>query len=86
MEGLTKSEVGAYEAKTRLAELLDRVEAGGRVTITRHGRPAAQLIPIPGGAEETVDEAVKALLAFRAGHSLGPNLSVGDLIREGRKG
>ena len=37
--------VGAYEAKTRLSELLDRVEKGEQIVITRYGRPIARLIP-----------------------------------------
>ena len=37
--------VGSFEAKTKLAELLDKVEAGEPVTITRHGRPVAKLVP-----------------------------------------
>ena len=40
------STVGSFEAKTRLAELLDKVEAGETVTITRRGKPVAQLIPV----------------------------------------
>ena len=39
------SSVGAYDAKTRLSELLDRVERGEQIVITRHGRPIARLIP-----------------------------------------
>lgn len=38
--------VGAFEAKTHLSELLQRVERGERVTITKHGRPVAQLVPV----------------------------------------
>ena len=78
-------EVGAYEAKTRLSELLDRVEAGERITITRHGRPVAHLTPAAGGQESTVDEAIDALLEIRAGHRLGPDLDTRSLIAEGRK-
>jgi prevent-host-death family protein len=37
--------VGAYEAKTHLAALLDRVESGETLTITRNGRPVARLVP-----------------------------------------
>ncbi len=36
--------VGAFEAKTKLSELLDRVERGEEVTITRHGKPIARLV------------------------------------------
>ena len=37
--------IGAYDAKTRLSELLDRVERGEQIVITRHGRPIARLVP-----------------------------------------
>ena len=37
--------VGAFEAKTKLSELLDRVAAGEEIVITRHGKPAARLVP-----------------------------------------
>ena len=36
-------QVGAFEAKNTLGSLLDRVEAGEDILITRHGRPAAKL-------------------------------------------
>lgn len=39
-------EVGAFEAKTHLSELLAAVEAGETVTITRRGRPVARLVPV----------------------------------------
>jgi prevent-host-death family protein len=40
-------EVGAFEAKTHLSQLLDAVEAGERIVITRHGKPVAELSPPP---------------------------------------
>ena len=36
--------VGIFEAKTHLSSLLDEVEKGGEVTITRHGKPVAKLV------------------------------------------
>ena len=38
-------EIGAFEAKNKLGMLLDRVEFGEEITITRHGRPIARLVP-----------------------------------------
>jgi prevent-host-death family protein len=38
--------VGAFEAKNKLGQLLDLVEQGEEVTITRHGREVARLVPI----------------------------------------
>lgn len=78
-------EVGAYEAKTHLSQLLDRAERGERITITRHGRAVALLGPAPGAPDRTVDEAVSELQALRRHHRLAPGESVVDLIREGRK-
>ncbi|HOA73988.1 MAG TPA: type II toxin-antitoxin system prevent-host-death family antitoxin [Phycisphaerae bacterium] len=40
------SVIGAYDAKTRLSELLERVEKGEELIITRHGRPIAKLVPV----------------------------------------
>lgn len=38
-------EIGAFEAKNKLGMLLDRVEHGEEIIITRHGKPIARLIP-----------------------------------------
>jgi prevent-host-death family protein len=38
--------IGAFEAKTHLSTLLDRVAKGEKITITRHGVPSAMLVPI----------------------------------------
>jgi len=42
---LPANEVGAFEAKNTLGTLLDRVERGDQIVITRHGKPVARLIP-----------------------------------------
>lgn len=42
-------EIGAFEAKNTLGSLLDRVEQGEEIVITRHGKPVARLIPSSGG-------------------------------------
>jgi prevent-host-death family protein len=56
-------EVGAYEAKTRLAALLDAVAGGETVVITRRGRPIARLVPA--GTSEDVAAVVARLKAAR---------------------
>ena len=38
-------EVGAFEAKNKLSELLDLAESGEEIVITRHGKEAARLVP-----------------------------------------
>ncbi len=61
-------EVGVLEAKNRLSELLDRVERGEAVTITRHGRPVAELTPLRRKpTPEQLDEIFKAVRKAREG-------------------
>jgi prevent-host-death family protein len=44
-------EVGAFEAKNTLGTLLDCVERGEEIVITRHGKPVARLVPNVGGID-----------------------------------
>lgn len=56
--------VGAYDAKTRLSELLDRVERGEQIVITRHGKPIARLVPAGGHDKAAAHAAVARLVAL----------------------
>ena len=56
--------VGAYDAKTRLSELLDRVEKGEQIVITRHGKPVARLIREGGRDRVAARAAVARLFAL----------------------
>jgi len=64
-------EVGAFEAKNKLSELLDLAEQGEEIIITRHGKEAARLVPPKGTVNR--DEARAAMQRIRdrakeAGH------------------
>ncbi|MBL8930699.1 MAG: type II toxin-antitoxin system prevent-host-death family antitoxin [Kineosporiaceae bacterium] len=74
--------VGAYEAKTHLARLLQRVEAGESVAITRHGREIARLVPVQHRADAAT--AVAELRIARTGIRRG-EASIRELINEGRR-
>lgn len=80
-------EIGAYEAKTHLPKLLERVEKGERFVITRHGRPIAELTPIAerdsAGIRKAVGElrSVRKTLA-RRGVRLKDILGSGESLRE----
>ena len=76
--------VGAYEAKTRFARLIERVERGERIVITRHGTPVAVLQPIEGGPSLPPEQVIAALKTFRRGRRL-EGLPVRELIEEGRQ-
>lgn len=72
------SEIGAYEAKTHLPRLLDAVEAGATITITRNGRAVARLTPI-----QDAKAAAERILSLRADISKG-KLSMRALIEQRR--
>ena len=77
--------VGAYEAKTRFSQLLERVAAGEEITITRHGNPVARLVPVlPAYSIECRREAILKMRELASRNRLG-GLRVQDLIAEGRK-
>jgi len=76
--------VGAYEAKTHLPRLLDEVEKGERITITKHGRPVAVLVPPDSAPERDVDAIMARIREFRKGNRLD-GLSIKELINEGRR-
>lgn len=59
------SEIGAYEAKTHLPKLLERVEKGERFVITRHGRPVAELVPVSERDTKRVRRALAGLRDMR---------------------
>jgi len=79
------TEVGAFEAKTRLSELLRKVDQGERFTITVRGRAVAQLIPAKSERDQLrVDEAVRGLLNFPRVEGVQGE-TILEWIREGRK-
>jgi prevent-host-death family protein len=76
--------LGAFEAKTRLSSLLDKVEAGETVTITRHGKPVARLIAVERADRERVDEVFDKLEELRRKSTLG-GIDWKELRDAGRK-
>lgn len=77
-------EIGAFEAKNRLGTLLDWVEQGEEIVITRRGKPVARLVRNrPGGSREDAREAARNVRAMSKGVTLG-GLKIKDLIAEGR--
>lgn len=76
--------VGTFEAKTHLSSLLERVERGEEITITRHGKAVARLVPVGAIGRARLEDTVARLKAFRKGRRLGDR-SVKALIEEGRR-
>jgi len=78
-------EVGAFEAKNRFGALLDWVEKGEEIVITRRGKAVARLVPSDADFDrERAAQAVARIVARRAGVKLG-GLKIKDLVSEGRR-
>jgi len=75
--------IGAFEAKTKLSELLDRVTHGGSFTITKHERPVARLIGFQADLSTQRTKATAALRALRGRYAL-QGLDARSLREEGR--
>jgi prevent-host-death family protein len=78
-------EIDAHEAKARLSELLERVESGETVAVTRDDRPVARLVPEAEARRRRVQETIVALRALR---SRQQNVTVEEILAmrdEGRR-
>lgn len=80
---------GTYHAKTHFTDLLARVESGEEITITRHGRPVAKLVPVvdtdrKGDGDDIIEafRRIRQAVTKRGGMK---GASVRELIREGRR-
>ncbi len=76
--------VGSYEAKTHLPRLLAEVAKGETITITKHGVPVAQLVPVQQDTRQRIKDAIAAMRALRKGTTLG-GITIREMIEEGRR-
>lgn len=77
-------EIGAYDAKTKLPELLRQVKKGKRFTITHRGQPIADLVPSGRTAAEDAKEAIDEMMKFERVPNVAPE-DVAAWIAEGRR-
>jgi prevent-host-death family protein len=78
-------EVGAFEAKNKLAELLDLAESGEEIIITRHGKQVARLGPIQKPFDrEAARQAVEDIKKLRKGMRIDDE-TIKEFINEGRR-
>ncbi len=78
--------IGSFEAQTQLPELLERVARGETITITEHGKPVAQLVPVPPEQKSDVKKVIEEFKAYskRQGRTLG-DITYRELVEEGRR-
>ena len=78
-----KKEIGSYEAKTKLPELLRQVKEGKSFTITNRGEAIADLVPSAGIKRKDRADAVKKMKAFMMENPVR-GVNIKELIEEGR--
>ena len=76
--------VGAFEAKTHLAELLRKVSAGQVIRITQRGKPVADLMPITSNDMEISTVAAQKMLLLMKGAAVQAEIDINSLINAGR--
>ncbi|HSN57654.1 MAG TPA: type II toxin-antitoxin system prevent-host-death family antitoxin [Candidatus Sulfomarinibacteraceae bacterium] len=76
-------QIGAFEAKNRLSELLRAAEAGRSVVITRRGRPVARLVPAVDDPSADIAELQAAFAEVRSG--IKGEVDVRELVEDGRR-
>ena len=78
-------EIGAYEAKTHMSQLLDAVENGESIIITRRGTPVATLVPAANRDRQSILETIERMNQARCRR---PKMTTDDILAaraEGRK-
>ena len=78
--------VGIFEAKNRLSELVERAARGEEIVITRRGEQVARLMPprTPDALGQARTLAAR-IRQSRIGQGVGGGVSIGDMIEEGRR-
>jgi antitoxin (DNA-binding transcriptional repressor) of toxin-antitoxin stability system len=77
--------VGSVEARTILPQLLERVAKGEEFTITEQGKAVARLLPPHSASpERDVRQVIEELKEFSKGNTLGDDLTIPEMIEEGR--
>lgn len=76
--------IGACEARAHRSKLLDRVERGERLTITRHGKPVARLVPVATD-REWAQEALDSIAELRQHIKLAPLAELMAMTHKGRR-
>ena len=77
--------VGIYDARARLSELIERVERGEEVTITRNRKPVAKLVPARRSEREEREKVFEQIDSLRKEFNVRKRFNLRELIEWGRK-
>lgn len=76
--------IDVYDTRSRLSELIERVEAGEQVVLTRHGRPVVRMVAASEGERKSHSATVARIKALRKALDIR-GVDIGALIKEGRR-
>ena len=79
------AEIGAFEAKNTFGGLLDRVERGEEIIITRRGKPVARLAPLRENPDPAAARGAAARIRQRSESATLGGITIRELIVEGRR-
>ena len=73
--------MGVYEAKTHFAALVERVQTGEEITITKHGAPVAKVVPIASETQRSAREIIAEMREIRK-HCRLDGLTIREMIED----
>ena len=77
-------DVGIYEAKSRLSQLVEKAEAGEEIVLTRHGRPVAKIVNAAPASRSSRKAMLREIRALSRRVKIPRKISIAELVSEGR--
>lgn len=77
-------DVGIYEAKSKLSQLVEKAEAGEEVVLTRRGRPVAKIVSVAPAARRDRARLLREIRALARRVRIPKRISIREIIAEGR--
>ena len=77
-------DVGIYEAKSKLSQLVEKAEAGEEVILTRRGRPVAKIVNVAPANKRNRTALLREICALARRVRIPRKLSIRELVAEGR--
>jgi len=82
---MSDQQIGVFEAKTNLSQIINKVENGANFIILKRGKPVAKIVPVEQKKEMTFQEAVEECFKLQKNYRGKPgSFNVREAIEEGR--
>jgi prevent-host-death family protein len=85
-QNMLSQQIGIFEAKTHLSEIIEKVESGADFIITKRGKPTAKIIPIEQGKKVSRKEVIEEFRELRKHYKGKPgSFNIREAIEKGRR-